>query len=176
MKKYIFLSFLFCFFVFLCNAQENKDYILTLQKDTLFGKIIEREGREPITFTHRNLKVNYHPSTIQSFGVYRNDSYQRYKSLKSEGGRTFFVEILLQGKINLYKFTEENLLKEGRVLRYVYMLDTHDEDLIIFSSSTYQRILGAFFKEYPSLVAQLSNYSYHEVPRLIEQYNSSTSF
>ncbi len=176
MKKNIFLSFLFCCFVFLCNAQKDKDYILTLQKDTLFGKIIEREGREPITFTHGNSKVNYHPSTIQSFGIYRNDRYQKYKSIKSDGGRTFFVEVLLQGKINLYKFTEENVLKEGRVLRYVYMMDIPDNELIIFSSSTYQRILGAFFKEYPSLVTQLSNYSYHEVPRLIEQYNRSKLF
>lgn len=160
----------------MCTAQENRDYILTLQKDTIFGKIVEREGKEPITFIHNKLKVYYHPSTIQSFGVFRENRYQRYKSLRSKEGQTFFVEILGQGKVNLYKYTELNIIKKAQVKRYVYMIDTHDHELIIFSSSTYQRILGTFLKEYPSLVAQLANCSYHEVPILIEQYNSSTSF
>ena len=174
MKKELYCCFLFCCIIFLCKAQRGEDYILTLQQDTLFGKIEMEQGQDPITFSHNKKKINYHPSTIQYFGIFENKQYQRFKSLTSLGGKSIFVKILVEGKIKVYKYTEEHVYPNSTLNRYVYLMGYSDDALVTVSSSAYQRMVGYFLKEHPNLLLELANYSFDEVPQIIEQYNERT--
>jgi len=171
MEKGIYLCCIFCCLSFLSHAQKGKDYILTLQKDTLFGEILVTQGIDPIAFKHQGHKMSYHPSSIKYFGIFRNKAYHHFKVLKSKEGKAVFVEIMATGKINLYKYTEKHIFPNSTLNRYVYLMGASDKQLITFSSSSYQRILGHFLKKRPSLLAQLTSSSFSEVPKLINQYN-----
>ena len=175
MKKCVYLCYIFCCFSFLSHAQKGKDYMLTLQKDTLFGDIFLQRGIDPIVFKHKGLKMNYHPSSIQFFGIFRNNGYQHFKVLRSKQGKAVFVEIMGIGKIYLYKYTEEHIFPNLTLNRYVYLMGESDEKLTTISSSSYQRILGHFFKKNPALLTQLATTSFAEVPKLIYQYNQLDS-
>jgi len=173
MKKYTILSWIFCCLSLMGYAQSKQDYLLTLNQDTLYGKILtEQAGLAPIIFIYKRQKMNYHPSSIQFFGLFREQVYQHFKTLKSEKGRAFFVQIMATGNIKLYKYSEEHIFAYATLRRYVYLMGTTDDNLTSISSSSYQRILGNFLEDTPSLLAQLANTTFDEVPQLIKQYNA----
>lgn len=176
MKIKIYYCILFCCFPLFAFTQTKKDYILTLKQDTLFGKIDVELGREPISFRYKKLQLIYHPSTIQSFGIFRQEQYHRFKTLKNATGDTsFFVEIMVEGKNNLYKFDDKYVF-ENRTLRYLYIMENEANELFPISSSSYQRILGAILKDYPDLLLMLKQITFAQVPQLIKQYNEGTKF
>lgn len=172
MKKVIFLSWIFCCLGILGHTQKMEDYILTLKQDTLHGKILtEPSGLAPIIFIYERQRMNYHPSSIQFFGIFRDKEYQHFKTLKTKEGRAYFVQIIVVGKIKLYKYSEEHIFPNATLNRYVYLMGTADEALTTISSSSYQRILGDFLKEQPALLSKLENTAFEEIPQLIELYN-----
>lgn len=172
MKKDSLLICFFCSLSFIGYAQQEADYLLTLKQDTLYGKILSKPyGLAPITFVYGGHKMNYHPTSIQFFGLFRNKTYQHFKTIRSEKGQAFFVQIMANNGIRLYKYKEEHVYPNNTLGRYVYLMGPTDDQLTTLSSSNYQRILNEFLKEEPALLAQLENTSFKEVPQLIEQYN-----
>ena len=115
--------------------------------------------------------MNYYPPSIQFFGVFRNNIYRHFKTLRSKKGQAFFVQIMANSRIKLYKYTEEHIYPNSTLKRYVYLMGPMDDQLITLSSSNYQRILNEFLKGKPALLAQLENTSFKEVPQLIKRYN-----
>jgi len=171
MKIRIYYCFLFCCLHYFAFTQTNKDYILTLQQDTLFGKIQVELGREPISFKYKKLNLAYHPSTIKSFGIFREKQYRKFKTLKSPSGKTaFFVEIVAEGNTNLYKFDDKYIMNDKK-LRYIYFMENEADELSPISSSTYQRRLARMLKDYPHLLSVLEQSTFAQVPQLIKQYN-----
>ena len=127
MKKGILLGWVFWGLFQLGYAQEKKDYLLTLQQDTLYGKILtESYGSAPITFIYGKNKMIYQPSSIQFFGIYRDKNYRHFKSLTSEGGKSIFVQIMVNGPIKLYKYSEEHIHINTTQKRYVYFFGSAD--------------------------------------------------
>lgn len=179
MKKEHLLSWIFCFISLLGYAQQKQDYILTLQQDTLYGRILTKPyGLAPITFIYGRDRMTYHPSSIQFFGIYRDKEFCHFKTLRSDEGKAIFVQILLDKPLKLYKYKEEHLLINATLKRYVYFMGLTDDQLITLSSSNYQRILSNFLKEKPILLSKLANVSFGEVPQLLAQYpriSSTTS-
>lgn len=172
MKKDSLLIWIFCSLSFIGYTQQKQDYLLTLKQDTLYGKILSQShGLAPITFIYESQKMNYHPTSIQFFGLFRNNIYQHFKTLRSEKGQAFFVQIIENNGIKLYKYKEEHIYPNSTLVRYVYLMGPTDDQLTTLSSSNYQRILNDFLKEEPALLAQLENTSFQEVPELIKQYN-----
>lgn len=172
MKKIYFLSWIFFGLSIWGHAQKMEGYILTLQQDTLYGKVLtEPSGLAPITFIYEKQRMNYHPSSIQFFGIFRNKEYQHFKALKTKEGRAYFVQIMSNGKLNFYKYSEEHIFTYATLNRYVYLMGTSDNQLTTLSSSSYQRILGDFLEGQPALLSKLEDTSFEEVPLLIELYN-----
>lgn len=172
MKKGVLLGWLFCCLSICGHAQKMEGYILTLQQDTLYGKIlIEPNGLAPITFIYEGQKMQYYPSSIQFFGIFRENKYQHFKTLKSNNGGAFFVQIMVVGKLTLYKYSEEHIFPNATLNRYVYLMGTIDEALTTISSSNYQRILGGFLEGQTALLSKLADTSFEEVPQLIRVYN-----
>ena len=172
MKKSILLGWIFCCLSIWGHAQKMEGYILTLQQDTLYGKIVTASsGLSPITFTYEKQRMNYHPSSIQFFGIFRDKEYQHFKTLKSKNGGAFFVQIMVDDTIKLYKYSEEHIFPNATLNRYVYLMGASDETLTTISSSSYHRILSDFLEGQPALLSKLENVSFAEVPLLIELYN-----
>lgn len=171
MKIKIYNCLLFLCLPFWVFAQTNKDYILTIEQDTLYGRIVVNQGKDPISFKYDGHKLTYHPSTIQYFGIYRDAQHRKFRSLSSPSGRRFFVEVLLEGTVNLYKLTEKHLYANSTLDRYVYLLGSSDEALTTVTSSSYQRILKLFLVDYPHLQTKLTNTSFAEIPQIIQEYN-----
>lgn len=128
-------------------------------------------GKAPITFVHQKQKITFHPTTIQSFGVFNGEAYQIYETLSSEKGQAIFVEVVAKGKANLYKYVEKRIATNSTQDRYVYFFGTSKEELTVISSSNYRRILGAFLSGHPSLIEQLERTAFDEIPNLIQSYN-----
>ncbi len=172
MKKNSLLIYFFCSLSLLGYGQQEKGYLLTLNRDTLHGKIkAESNGLAPITFVYEGHKMNYRPNSIQFFGIFRDNAYQHFKTLRSKKGQAFFVQVMVDDNIKLYKYAEEHIFPSSTLKRYVYLIGATDDQLTTLSSSNYQRILSEFFKENLPLLAQLKNTSFKEVPQLLKQYD-----
>ena len=83
MRKKLLIIVLCCSFSFIGFAQKNKDFILTLHKDTVFGQIKINPEEEHITFTHQRKRIYFHPKTLKAFGIYKKatKAYRVYKSI-----------------------------------------------------------------------------------------------
>ena len=152
-------------------AQVNKDFILTLNQDTLYGEITIYRDKSPIIFKYHKKKMRYHPNTLQAFGILENDEYHQFKSLKSQNGIAVFAQLMTEGPLYLYKYREQHVYSSHTLERYVYFLGESDKNLTTLSSSSYKRILGQLFNKYPNFLAKLNASSFSEVPKIISFLN-----
>lgn len=172
MKNKIRLIYLFFCFPLFLFAQSNPDYILTMQKDTLFGNIKNNLDWESITFVHRKKKVYFHAGTIQYFSIFRNGAYLKYKSIKDTNGNNLFVQILSEGKIKLYKAAEQ-YHRFAKFIHFetVYYVGPSDKDLVAMSELDYAIFIKNITKEFPELAPELKLLSFENLPKLVARYN-----
>jgi hypothetical protein len=119
---------LMIFFSTLANAQLNykNGYIISLENDTLFGKINDGGGFKNSDFClykadKTSKTVKYYPKDIKSYR-FIGDKYYSAKEVLIKGEYRFvFVDVLLEGKLNLY-YTHKNkeleyyLEKDGKLI------------------------------------------------------------
>lgn len=80
MKKAYVLSWIFCWLNLLGYAQSGKDYLLTLNQDTLYGKILtEPNGLAPITFIYEKQRMNYTPASIRFLEMINTNTSKHFK-------------------------------------------------------------------------------------------------
>ena len=172
MRKGILVTLFVISWSILGISQNNQDFILTLHKDTIFGKVKVYPQEEYIIFTHRRKKIYFHPKTLQAFGIYNKDkTYTLYKSIINARGNSIFVEIINEGPVKLYKY---NRKKEEAISRYfkdLYFIGKSDTKLSTMTPETYTRTMRVLVKDYPNLLNKVEKISYHEVPQMVELYN-----
>jgi len=172
MKKNSLLIWIFCGLSFIGFAQKKADYLLTMKQDTLYGKVLTASnGLAPIQFVYGGHRMNYYPTSIEFFGVFRDNNYRHFKTLRSRRGQAFFVEIMVNDYMKLYKYKEEHINYKTTTIRYVYLVGPSDDKLTVLSSSTFQSTLGKFLKEKPNMLTALRETTFHELPQLIRHYN-----
>ena len=153
-------------------AQNEKDFILTLNRDTIFGKVSIQHETDFITFKHKRKKVYFHPKTLQAFGIYhRKQGYQIYKSIKNAKGEHLFAETITQGEVQLYRYTECVVKNYGRAYKTVYYIGYSDDKLVSVTPRTYEATMRVLVKDRPNLEHLAANLSYDEVPMLVASYN-----
>lgn len=171
MKRILLLAFM-CSLPLLLLAQDNQDYLLTMNKDTLFGKIKINPHWETITFVHHKKRVNFHATTIQYFGIYKDGKYQHYKSINDIDGTDFFVEILSEGKIKLYKAAEQYFrFARFEHFEVIYYVGSSDDELVPMSELEFNIFIKNIAKEFPHLAQELEQLSFGEFPKLVAMYN-----
>lgn len=172
MKNSIVLIIFWCFLPLSLISQAPKDYILTMQRDTLFGKIKSNMDWESITFVHNKKKINFHASTIKYFGIFREGKYRRYKSIKDVDGVDLFVQILNEGKIKLYK-AEEQYFRFSRFTYFnrVYYVGPSDDNLVMMDEEDYHNFINVIIRENPHLKKELKQLSFDELSKLVAMYN-----
>ena len=152
-------------------AQKNKDYILTLRKDTLFGKIKTNFQSELITFIYKRKKVYFHPSTIKSYGIYDRRKYLRFKSIKNSSGDWLFVQILDEGKVKLYRYKRYVTTTEATYLKDLYYIGRSDDRLISIKRETFEQVMKGLILHHPSLLPQVNESTFKDVPAIVASYN-----
>ena len=169
-KEILFLAICFCLTT-ICFGQKHKDFILTLHKDTLFGKVKMSVSNPHISFTRQRKRVYFHPKTLQAFGLYDKvkKTYKIYKAITNRRGKSMFVEVINEGKVKLYKYKNQ----EGvtKIHQEYYYIGYSDQQLFTIRPNTYEKTVKVFVSDYPNLVAKVAQSSYQEVPQIIASYN-----
>ena len=173
MRKEILLFVLCCCISTINFAQKNKDFILTLHKDTIFGRVKINPENQPISFTHQRKRIYFHPKTLQAFGIYqkKEKTYQVFKSITNARGQSMFVEVINQGKLKLYKYKKSEIIAEARYHKEWYYIGRTDQKLVTMTPDSYEQTMKGIVKDYPSLLTQIEHISYNEVPQIIASYN-----
>ncbi len=172
MKNKILLISLLCSFSLAIFAQNNTDYILTMNQDTLFGSIKNNLDWQSITFVHNKKKIHFHAATIQYFGIYRDGEYLRYKSIKDTDGSDLFVQILSEGKIKLYKAAEQyHRFAKFSHFEEVYYVGPSDDQLVAMNKMAFATFMKNVAKEFPDLAPELKLLTFEELPKLVVMYN-----
>lgn len=169
MKQQITLFCILLFFPMLLFSQAKKDFILNINRDTLFGKIKMSNKSGVLTFHHGRKKVTFHASTIDYFGKYRKGQYQVFKTLVNNRGEDIFVKVLSEGKVNLYYYdtADNELYTQADPFRYY--IGTEEIYPIRMSPRSYNGLMKMMVKDQPNLLTQLAGYE--DVPRIIKRYN-----
>ena len=173
MRKEMLFFVLCCYFSLPCFAQKHKDFILTLHKDTIFGQVRTNSEADHITFIHQRKRIYFHPKTLQAFGIYKKESkgYQVFKSITNARGQSMFVEVLNEGKVNLYKYQKNEIIAQAKYHKELYYIGHSDNKLIPMTPNSYARTMKVLVKDYPNLLTQLEHISYNEVSQIIASYN-----
>ncbi|MFK7981120.1 MAG: hypothetical protein AB8G86_14130 [Saprospiraceae bacterium] len=173
MRKELLIIVLCCSFSLIGFAQKNKDFILTLHKDTVFGQIKINPDEEHITFTHQRKRIYFHPKTLKAFGIYKKDTkaYHVYKSITNARGQSMFVEVLNEGKVNLYKYQKNKTIAAVKYHKEFYYLGHSDKKLVTLTPDYYEKTMEVLVKDHPDLLTKIAHISYREVPQIIASYN-----
>ncbi|MEM6320783.1 MAG: hypothetical protein AAF960_24165 [Bacteroidota bacterium] len=172
MKKGILLSIMVTALTLVASAQEGQDYILTLRKDTIFGKIKFNTRESHITFMHKRKRIHFHPKTLPAFGIYdKKKGYRCYKAITNAVGKSMFVEVLNEGKVKLYKYKILADFQHGTHQRDYYFIGRSDNKLVTLTPRSYSVAMRALIKDYPELIPELERTSYQQVPNLVASIN-----
>lgn len=173
MTKRIYLLLFFACICTLAIAQKNKDFILTLSKDTIFGKVSISPESAHITFQHKRKKLYFHAKTLNAFGIYnKKDGYKYYKSIKNGLGNSIFVEILDEGPfIKLYKYAKREKIENNYHTRNLYYIGRSDKKLSTITPASYEHAMRVLVKDHPDLLTEIERISYKEVPNIVASLN-----
>ena len=154
-------------------AQEEKDFLLTMKADTLYGKI-KLDGRSnTIVFQYKGDKIPFHASTFEHFGIYQKGKYRTYKTIQNSVKEEIIVEVLTEGTLNLYRYDTTGDKRYGKGDNFRYFICEGDKIKMRVTPKSYKTILKLCIKTQPYLLAQ--QIVYEDVPRIIEEYNDLTS-
>jgi len=172
MTKRIFLLTFICCICTFTFAQKNQDFILTLNKDTIFGDVTLNASVDHITFKHKRKRVYFHPKTLKAFGIYNKmTGYKYYKSITNGKGISMFVEILTEGPFNLYKYEKTKIKANMNSTKNLYLIGRTDEKLSTITPASYKNAIKALVKKHPTLSNKAKKSSFQEFPTLIASLN-----
>lgn len=147
-KSLIFFSFLLFLSFQLAAQKDFRDgFIITLDKDTLTGKIEFRSNeKNKISCAFRNdtAVIEYLPAEILGFGYFQDKFYS------SRVIDSLFIEVLVQGELSLYKVDKQNFIirkagPSGRYSEKDQRIDTVQNQLLFVSNKVkWKGILSVF--------------------------------
>jgi hypothetical protein len=136
-KAISFLGLLLLVFFTTANAQNGyrEGFVLTLKGDTIIGQIdykIKKLNYESISFTTGSEEKILQPVEILGFG-FENEKFYSSRIL-----RNYFVEVLIEGKLSLYKYQDEYLIRKDGKTYFIrhQMTQLNDAGNIIWVDDT----------------------------------------
>ncbi len=169
MKKNFTLFWILIILPLSVYGQKGKDFILTMKQDTLYGKVKFNNKLDGITFRYKGEKIEFHASTITYFGVKNKGITRVYKTLINNWEEYIFVEVIDEGKLNLYYYDTAGNDRYTSADPFRYYIGDSDIYPIRMSPRSYKSMMKMMFKGQPNLLAELSDYE--DVPRIIKEYN-----
>lgn len=177
MNRTILLLLGICFLsISLWGQKKNNDFIITMNKDTLYGKVKFNPKTNVVYFYYQGDKVVFNAATIENFGINRRGITRIFKAITNDWKDEVFVEILSEGKINLYRYdTSGNDLYKGDAFYYRYYISNPQKShLLRVTPRSYKTILKMRIENQPSLLAQ--QIDYEQFPDIIAAYNGTARY
>lgn len=169
MNRKITISFICCLLSISMSAQQGADFILTLNQDTLYGKIKFSRNDKSVTFRHNKKKTKFKATTINYFGLQDQNEMKVYTVATLYPREDVFVEVITEGEVNLYYYDTRQSKHYIDGDEYRYFVGNSELEPIKISPRSYKGILKYFLKEQPALLNELQDYE--DVPRIIKKYN-----
>lgn len=183
--------FLICFFLFftcqlIAQPDFRKGYIVTNQRDTVQGFLNYRESAKNFEFcefaTSPEAKVTrYGPEEIRA---YKFDEDKLMVStdiaISGEEKRWCFLEVLVAGKMILYKYRSHYLVKDTEDKIYELIRETENTALngrpMVREINRYIGILKYLMRDCPGLQKEIedADLSERDFTELVEKYNQCT--
>jgi hypothetical protein len=165
MRIRLFISVLFISIVQILNAQSDfkPGYIITLQNDTVYGKIDNRGellmAQVCIFKSLQGEKHDYTPSEIKAFRI----TDEKYYISKLLNGNMVFLEFLIKGKISIYYMFDSAgwhyyIEKENEKLVELPFYEKEkiiDSEGIQFESKKHQGILFYLMQDAPQVRSEI---------------------
>lgn len=117
-------------------------FIITLENDTLTGQLQDRSNirnYQSCLFRSGQAEIEYFPDQLRAFG------YQDGKYFSSEIIGGTFVEVLVRGVLNLYRFDEKYYLQKGNeffAIRADKVIKKIDGELGVKEDNTWRGIIA----------------------------------
>ena len=172
MKKYH-LLFLALFLLARLQAQKQQDYIISMKRDTFYGKIKLFSYSNKIVFKNKETKAIFYPEMVLSFGIYKKEQqeYVLFKPIRTYGQQKVFLKVLSEGSLKLYEHVKHEVSRTGVSVNTYYYLGRTKESLQLLVPDYYEPVLGYFFKDNITLTKQLSQTTFYDIPELVSQFN-----
>ncbi len=179
MKRFLFATLTLC--VSYSYSQSNAEYIITLENDTIKGKIDLKEIRGYINFTDLNGSTKkYEPFEIKGFYM---DS-KHYGSVKTSDNvltSKNFYEILAEGELTLFKFQESGSVRTsssgipmiGPAPIYYYIYNKSDGKTKNISGVFAKNDARKYLSQFPEIKEEVEAKSFHlkHMADIIKKYN-----
>ena len=143
MTKLTFLILLICTTEFVFSQTDyRKGYVVTYTGDTLIGLVGYRDGHKAYQLcnfksSQAQSPIIYEPGSIIGYGFQNDKAFQsREISLKGQSSKVVFLEVLVKGRVSLYKFERALFVeKEGTPLQ---QLISETKELTIDGKTVFQ--------------------------------------
>lgn len=177
-------------FLAFSQADFKKGFVITLEKDTLFGLVGYREGSKSYKacdFRKSTAEeiVTYQPNEIAGYGIVRGKFFvSRTIQEKKREPNLIFLEMVVKGLVSLYKFGEVYFLeKDDGVLRQ--LINEKEEAFVGDNPQQYKRrvllqsnehiaIMNMLLVDCSELSARIPkvHLTERQLTELIEDYNT----
>jgi opacity protein-like surface antigen len=184
--KILQLIFVFSFFIFHSSFSQSdyrEAYVVTNKGDTLSGFINYSEGSKNHEFCDFKKSLNqdaitYSPSQLKGYR-FLNDKYFKSKniSLDNNNSKLRFLEVLVRGKVTLYKYKSTFYVEKNDSLFYKLsneqIVVIRDGKKVMKYSNKHVGILSIFLSDCGSFSDKINKLKLveKELTKLIEQYN-----
>lgn len=182
------LGLSFVLFFLFCGLKAQTDYrpgyIITLSSDTIYGKIDYRGdytmGNVCRFESNEGLKTEYAPGQIQAYRFI--DS--KYYVSKTVDNQTHFLEYLIKGKMNIYRFRDDigyhyYVEKDDLSLKEIPYIEEQknvDGKEYLYSSTTHIGLLNYATKDAPQLqqfINKMRNPNHNNLIKVAKDYHNA---
>lgn len=190
MKKIFTLTLLMGLGYTVCAQKMSKGFIVTAEKDTLYGLIqdgIDAELSQKVVFQKDGQSTEYTPADLIGFGLHYGRTFQRFAFDPSQGNDSiaFFAKKNIGGKIDLYtrdingQKQPDIVLKNNSTGVVVHMIPPKDSKKTVngvqYVNTSYRHLGLMRLAKGDSVSSQKSqgrsNYNEQAISREIGKYN-----
>lgn len=166
----------------LCSQSNfHKGYIIQQNKDTIYGLIDYKAGESNGNYckfktSQKHEEVLYTPFEISGFG-FVNDKYFEPKKIQKKDKKPVFIELLIKGKVSLYKFEQYFYVEKSDSTLYKLSnerkLTEMNQRIVSVPSNKYIGILTFLMSDCQGLESEISKTTLGEksLTGLVEMYN-----
>jgi hypothetical protein len=147
------------------------DYVITIDNDTIYGKIKNPTFGKNYLINKNNVKVKIDKDSVKEYR-YLNNVYQCFEKEKINvlDSRKAYLKLLLNGKVKLfeYEYHLADVNQTNQTLQKIHPIDTvefyyyilKDDELILLRNIGYKKKLGDLFLDMNDLVSKINDDEY----------------
>lgn len=172
-KHTFFILFLLSLFSADVFAQKTQDFIIDLNRDTLWGKIKLPARSQVLTFKIDKTKVQFRPNSLLLFGIYskKKEDHTIYKSIRTYKGEKKFLKVLAEGSLQLFEEKRYKSNNRGLYVSTIYYVGRTSESLRLVNPFTYEQVMQNFLKDSPRTTQKLNQATFYDIPELVKVFN-----